>query len=115
MANTLELMKQVATLRKSIAEKSTAELLQKQGLQYNLKEMYKPITESQVTSTTNIKSGIIDKINEVTDANDKQLNNFKERFGELPKLVKNVEDIKNDLVDSTNAIIKDIKDGNNNA
>ena len=115
MANTLELMKQVATLRKSIAEKSTAELLQKQGLQYNLKEMYKPITESQVTSTTNIKSGIIDKINEVTDANDKQFNNFKERFSELPKLVKNVEDIKNDLVDRTNAIIEDIKDGNNNA
>ena len=115
MTNTLKLMKEVAALRKSIAEKSTAELLQKQGLQYNLKEMYKPITETQVTSTSGLKKGIIDKIIEVSNANDKQFDSFKEHFSELPNLIKNVEDMKNDLVDRTNAIIEDIKDGNSNA
>lgn len=115
MTNTLELMKEVAALRKSIAVKSATELLQKQGLQYNLKEIYKPITETQTTTTGNIKQGIIDKINEVSTANDKNFNEFKEQFSDLPKLVENVEDIKDELVDRTNAIIEDIKDGNSNA
>lgn len=115
MTNTLALMKEVATLRKSIAEKSTAELLQRQGLQYNLKEMYKPITESHSTSASNIKSEIVDKINEVTQANNDQFNNFKQRFTEFPNLVRNVENLKNDLVERTDAIIQDIKIGNSEA
>ena len=115
MTNTLELMKEVAALRKSIAVKSAADLLQKQGLQYKLKEIYKPITETQTTTTGDIKKGIIDKINEVSTANDKNFNEFKEQFSDLPKLVENVENIKNELVDRTNAIIDDIKNGNSNA
>ena len=69
--------------------------------------MYKPITETQVTSTSDLQKGIIDKIIEVSNANDK-FDSLKVRFSDLPNLIKNVEDMKNDLVERTNAIIEDI-------
>jgi hypothetical protein len=79
--------------------------LDKQGLQVNLKEMYKPLLESQEKQSKDVKSDIISKLNRMSSIDNTRFLEFKKSISDLPQLVESIENIKDSLTNETNELI----------
>ena len=102
---------QVSKLRDEIKRQSLADKLHKQGLQLNLQEIYKPLIESQVKASGDIKSSIIQKLNNISNFDNRRWLQFLETFKNYPELIRGVESIKANLDTRLTDIINEIRSG----
>lgn len=106
-------------LAKEIRQKSLAELIRKQGVQQELEEYYKPITDTQkITSLTSYmalggnKDSIVKYINDLTGIQSYEWNNFLKVFESQPKIISDVEAIKDSINSYSSDLINEVKAGN---
>ena len=95
----------VSDLRKVIKNKFTAKKLQDQGLERDLTQIYKPLTESQTKNTTDI----ITHLSNLSNENNKKLIDFKDTFKNFPELLASIDQVKSLLDIKTTEIINKLK------
>lgn len=80
----------VTGLRKAIKSKFTAKKLQEQGLERDLSQIYKPLTESQTKNASDLTTHLSNLSNE----SNKKLIDFKETFKNFPDLLTSIDQVK---------------------
>lgn len=95
----------VSELRKTIKNQFTAKKLQEQGLQSDLTQLYKPLTESQSKNAANI----ITHLSNLSNQSNKKLIDFKDTFKNFPDLIASIDQVKSLLDIKTTEIINKIK------
>ena len=93
----------VSELRRAIQNKFTAQKLLNQGLERDLTQIYKPLTESQAKNTSDVMSHLSNFSNE----SNKKLIDFNDTFQNFPDLIASIDQVKSLLdIKSTEIINK---------
>ena len=97
----------VTELRKAIKNKFTAKKLHDQGLESDLAQIYKPLTESQTKNASDLTTHLSNLSNE----SNKKLIDFKETFKNFPALIASIDQVKSLLDTKTTEIeTKDVEE-----
>lgn len=103
MASLVDDLLKVSELRRAIKNKFTAQKLLNQGLERDLTQIYKPLTESQAKNT----SDVITHLSNLSNESNKKLIDFKNTFQNFPDLIASIDQVKSLLdIKSTEIINK---------
>lgn len=103
MTSLVDDLLKVSELRRAIKDKFTAKKLLDQGLERDLTQIYKPLTESQSKNT----SDVITHLSNLSNESNKKLIDFKDTFQNFPDLIASIDQVKSLLdIKSTEIINK---------
>jgi len=93
----IKALKNLGEIQDVVKEKYKNIRLQKQELQQDLEEIYKPIITSQTKSTEEIKKATEDSITKTENSANTRWNEFKNKFSDFPKAITLLEEIRNEV------------------
>ena len=102
------LLLQLAETQNAIRDKFIEKKRQKYELQRNLTELYQPLTQSATTTSTDIKKSILNRVNEIANANTTTFLEFRNTFSDFPNVVRGIDDLKNSLIAQSVNIVNNI-------
>ena len=93
----IKALKNLGEIQDVVKEKYKNIRLQKQELQKDLEEVYKPIITSQTKSTEEIKKATEDSVIKIENSSNARWDEFKNKFSDFPKAITLLEEIRNEV------------------